>query len=264
MTTAEDQPRKSEGLLPSQETGWCEAPGRPLMRAISDTHGGMIYFRPRCKKWDCPYCRVENARYWAVCAHHGTGQLMGRNQGVHFVTLTAHESLRTQSQTIYVWRKAWPKLMQRARRESGGSQPYLAIPEPHLDGRVHIHMLTTHAMKDSWWKDNAREVGLGYMAKTKAVDDAPLAGWYVTKYMGKQLALNAWPPNFHRVRVSQSWERPPNRELINWRFETIRGSEVEQQEQYLLSHRGQNQQYVIITTNHRTAWAMIEFLDANG
>lgn len=124
-----------------------------------------------------------------------------------FLTLTSHERLGPAA-SLRVMPHAWDMLGKRARRAEPEYQ-YLLIPEPHLDGRVHFHVIENSGLGERWWKDNARSCGLGYMVEEETLRSAAGAAWYVSKYLTKGLTINVWPKGFRRVRTSHRWPRPP-------------------------------------------------------
>jgi hypothetical protein len=198
----------------------CVAPNRPYMVAINADLKRAILFRPRCGSWSCPYCAQVNQSRWAVRAYYGTLVYQSAGDEVDFLTLTSHEKLNP-AQTRWVFPKAWKKLSQRARRAADGFD-YLMIPEVHKDGRLHIHAVETSALGESWWKDNARASGLGYMDEEEPIRKPAGAAAYVVKYIGKTLTISTWPRSFHRVRTSRRWPSlPPLVQPDGWRFETV-------------------------------------------
>lgn len=198
----------------------CETPNRPAMIASNAVTKTVIFFRPRCKMWSCPYCAHINRQLWTARAYNAAMQFFEHAGNVNFVTLTSHEKL-TARQSWYVFPKAWKKLHARAKRRDGKAD-YVMVPEQHEDGRIHVHMLTTWCLGQEWWKDNGRECGLGYMAEDEIARTPAGCALYISKYIGKQLGGIVWPKGFRRVRTSQDFPKLPRpADLPNWHFQVL-------------------------------------------
>lgn len=195
----------------------CKAENRPYLYGTTDENE-LVWFRPDCGLWSCPECAVANKNRWALRIEHGVTFYKLRGETFYFMTLTSHEKLTTFDTTLAVWSNAWPKLYARMKREEKNLH-YAALPEKHKDGRWHMHMLINHGFgvtmtkkgkwSSRWLKDNARSVGLGYMADIQPIKDSLLAAWYVTKYVSKSLQAGEWPRYLRRVRVSNNWPDLP-------------------------------------------------------
>lgn len=185
----------------------CQTPRRPMLRGINHEMQKAVFFKPRCKMWNCPACAPVNRGLWAVRAYHGAEMLEQNGNSIQFLTLTSHEKL-SASASLAVMPHAWDQLNKRARRVAPGYQ-YLLIPEPHKDGRVHVHAIETSALGERWWKDTARECGFGFMAEEEELRSAAGAAYYVTKYITKGLEGHEWPKGFRRVRTSRAWPKLP-------------------------------------------------------
>lgn len=198
----------------------CETPNRPAMIATNSTKKILIVFRPRCKLWSCPYCAAINRKLWTARAYFAAQEFVERGPNVAFVTLTSHEKL-TARQSWYVFPKAWKKLHARAKRRDGKAA-YIMVPEQHEDGRIHVHMLTTWCLGEQWWKRNARQCGLGYMADEQYARTPGGCAYYISKYIGKQLGEMVWPKGFRRVRTSQHFPKLPKpADLPEWNFQML-------------------------------------------
>jgi hypothetical protein len=193
-------------------SGGCEKANRPYMIGFDSTVQAFFVFRPDCKCWNCAWCAAHQRARWTVRTYLGVQAYINSGEQFQLVTLTCHERLKTMSQTLYVWPKAWAKLRHRVNRAAHGWH-FLMIPEQHRTGRLHVHLATSASLGKRWWKDNGRECGLGYQAedmefRDKEVSPA-LTAWYVTKYLGKQLDVKAWPRYFHHIRTSQHFPALP-------------------------------------------------------
>ena len=216
-------------------------------------------FRPRCKLWGCPSCAETNRKLWAARATFGAGKLVESGAILNFVTLTSHEKLGPY-QTLAVWPEAWKRLHARA-TYTGGKQPYLMIPEQHKNGRLHMHALALWPMTTRWWKDNARAVGMGYIAEAENVKSAGLAGWYVTKYLTKSLSSMNWPTRFRRIRTSRDWPRLPTQETRGeWSFSPMPKSEELVARIDTERRKGRK----VFVLPHDDAWGIIAAIDNEG
>jgi len=195
----------------------CTKNNRPYMVGW-DSEVEMAYvFRPDCKCWNCAPCAARLRNRWTARAFEGVQAYISAGEEFKFVTLTSHERLVSFNQTLYVWPKAWKKLKDRVNYRVPGWH-YILIPEQHRDGRLHVHLIASTDLGTRWWKDNARASGLGFKAEEeefKAGRAEPgRAAAYVTKYLGKQLGVKAWPRYFHHIRTSQHFpdlpEQPDN------------------------------------------------------
>jgi hypothetical protein len=181
-----------------------------------------MFFQPTCKKWDCPSCGQVNARRWIARALVGVDSFLAAGLQVDFVTLTSHEKLSAAA-SFRVFPHAWDTLRRRYVRAIPIDDPgaYFAVPERHQSGKLHTHMIASGGLPKKWWKDNARECGLGFQSDVQEVDSLGVGG-YVSKYLGKTLA-EKWPKNKRRVNTSRSWPQLPDLEQApGWNFSVYR------------------------------------------
>jgi len=197
----------------------CDAPGRPLLRAVSPSRRKVLYYKPRCKSWHCAACAVINARMWTVRIYQATEALIADGEAISFTTLTTHEKLTPEAS----WRlfyPAWKRLLQRVRRAAGAGE-YVMIPEAHQSGRMHVHMLDTWNLKTRWWKDNARGCGMGYMAESEFAETPGGAAHYAAKYLTKAI-VNEQLRRVRKIRKSQGFLKesaPPAGD--DWQIEKL-------------------------------------------
>lgn len=234
----------------------CETPRRPWMIASNFFTGQSLFFRPTCKKWSCASCGQVNARRWTVRAIKGTEWLINAGYTPDFVTLTPHEKL-TPAQSFRVMPLAWKTLHMRYKREIPVDDPgaYYAVPERHKSGKVHSHLIITGGLTKKWWKDNARECGMGYQSEVKEVATLGVGG-YVGKYLGKTLA-DPWPKGTRRVNTSRSWPAMPELEqALGWGFATYSTDEELMPVLEGLLRDG----YTVTGVTTANAWALLERL----
>jgi len=177
-----------------------------MMTAVNELNGVAVIFKTRCKMWSCADCAKINSDLWVMKTIVGTQMLMEQNKmSVEFVTVTSHENLDANG-TIAKLPHQWDALRKRMQRACPGCA-YIIVPERHRDGRVHIHGVFLCDLKTRWFKDNARQCGMGYKAEAEIIRSASFAGFYVGKYISKQLYGFSWPKGFHRVRTSHGWPK---------------------------------------------------------
>lgn len=249
LSIIEQVQKNEEGFL-------CETPNRPYLIALDKNEKLAVFFKPRCKLWSCPACSETNKKLWTVRVYQGASNLTANGHVLNFLTLTSHEKTDKRS-SLKIWPLAWKKLRERANYERKGFQ-YVLIPEQHKNGRLHVHALETAGLGKRWWKDNARECGLGFMADEQIARTAGGAAVYVTKYLTKSIAYQEWPKGFRRVRVSQRWPKLPAEQLQAWEFEVV-------PQRVQLSDRAEDlksQGYRIENLDHRAAWEYIQQIQA--
>jgi len=231
----------------------CQAPGRPYLFGLNHELKRAVYFQPRCKSWGCPACAKTNRELWSLRARHGAEVIQALNYHNNFLTITSHEKLDAAG-SLAVWPKAWMKLSARARYKSGGFM-YLGVPEQHKDGRLHFHAIESAGLGERWWKDNARECGLGYMAEEEIARTPQGAAFYVVKYVTKSIEYQEWPRGFRRVRTSQNWPKlPENEQAEGWTFKPLPvGMPLADKVAALLAGG-----FVVEHLNHRSAWDYIK------
>jgi hypothetical protein len=186
----------------------CVTENRVYIAGVDPVAHVLLWSRPDCHLWGCEDCAEINKKRWTAIVAHGIE--IYQSQGItdwRFVTITSHEKLKTFNQTLWVWRKAWPQLSARMRRQFTGMK-YAYLPEKHLTGRLHMHGIVSGGMSTRWLKDNARQCGFGYKAESEEPLEVGLAAFYCLKYISKSLAERAyWPKSLHRVRTSQKWPK---------------------------------------------------------
>lgn len=202
---------------------YCQAPGRPYIVGRNPETKQAIIFRPPCDSWACPYCAEVKSKSWQLNAFKGVTDFQNQGVRLSFVTLTSRGGKgRTRDRSIDSFRLAFPKLARRVKYQQGDFE-YIAIPEQHKNGIVHLHMIATGALSLRWWKDNAFYCGLGYIAHVRDVEHGGAAARYVSKYVGKDFIGVQWPKGYRRVRASQNWPRLEQIGLPEqWDYEVFR------------------------------------------
>jgi len=186
-----------------------------LYRKVAFSHVGpkeAIFTRLRCKQWSCDFCAKKNASIWRAFLKE---RLPNVSEEWWLFTLTAHEDTTDEQGSIDNLRKNIDTLIKRAKRVFGKID-YVRTFERHpTSRRIHAHfilsgitpyVITGYSSKlqpcaygclsrtgrsgfwsvKTWFKINAREVGMGYIADVRKIEGEPLkAVLYVTKYLTK-------------------------------------------------------------------------------
>jgi len=146
-----------------------------------------------------------------------------------FITLTAHENTRTPGSSLANLRDNLDRLFKRVRRVWKRID-YVRVYETHEKGAFHAHIVlqglsarvvrmeaanrqeyyrpTTEPKGKgnwgvrTWFRRNARQIGLGYMVDVQKVDTTQEVVNYITKYMTKE-AQKFYVKNLRRIQCSE-------------------------------------------------------------
>jgi len=209
MTKKSKKPRRKRGSVVGEKYTSCPNIGTPYLVGDFPTDKKRAIIKARCKLWDCPYCAYVNKSEHFNRMVSGIQKLSDKGIEMSFVTITMHEKWRGTDGSTKNWRANRDKLLARFRRavkaKYGFQSDYVYISEYHQDGALHIHGVFTGNLKTRWWKDNARECGLGYMAKAERLTTALQAINYVLKYITKEIGKTVPIKNFRRINYSQGF-----------------------------------------------------------
>lgn len=179
---------------------------------------------------------------------------MDAGENLALVTVTAHERHRV-SRAVECLPSQWNKLRNRWQRATSKPQ-YVLIPEVGSRGHFHVHLITTGTMGTRWWKDTARSCGFGYSNdESDFLLNPNRAGFYVGKYLAKQLRENEWKKGFHRVRTSRGWPKlPPFADDLDASFKPFHeGNNVRQ----ICSNLSQ-QGYSVALADEKASWQVLK------
>lgn len=201
----------------------CPRQGTPYLVGDSVKQSKRKIFKARCKQWDCPYCAEINANTHYNRIASAIYFYMKEKQEFQFVTITCHEKWRGTDASVKNWRKNKDKLLARVRRrykkDSDSPCNYVYIPECHKDKTIHIHGLFSGDFGTRWWKDNARQCGLGYMAESSKLVGVLQAVNYINKYITKEIGKAQTVKGFRRIAYSQGFRALPRHESdYDWRM----------------------------------------------
>jgi hypothetical protein len=154
--------------------------GRRVVRAYKPTPAGVkvTVFKPRCKAWDCPHCRVQksNAITKRITA------FLGENQA-YFYTLTFFQNESPE----YIWQempKRWNLFRTRISQIYGRFE-FVRVVESHKKRPFpHLHILATVNISETVLGAVAVECGFGYQIKKVKVNRSGVAA-YMAKYLAK-------------------------------------------------------------------------------
>jgi len=249
MPPANDSPASPDaGLIAltdhfflSKGKNTCKSEKRVWLLGVDFTSGKLAILRPDCGSWDCPVCAKHKANTWVKRVVLMVDQYDDETP-FDFVTLTLHEKLTNYDQTLHVFTDAWSGLYNALKRYQG-EITYVAVPELHANGRVHLHIITNFkppdeyfikrklkrntqlrrarfpGSMDKFWKDIPRTHGWGWANDQEHLDgDTTKAAGYIAKYLGKQRRVNHWPKGFKHVRASHDVPQIPDESAPDDRF----------------------------------------------
>lgn len=201
--------KKKKKVLKTEDNSYCNNQSVPWLVGDFSGQKKRVISKARCKLWTCPYCAELNRQQHFNRIANGLQSLNEKQVDMSFVTITCHENWRGNEQSIRNWRRNKDKLLARFRRkykkEYGKSGYYVYIPETHKDGSLHIHGIFSGDFGNRWWKDNARSVGLGFMAESEKLKTVLQGTNYCLKYITKQIGFEVSIKNFRRVNYSQGF-----------------------------------------------------------
>lgn len=216
-----------------------------LYKKVAFAHTGhkeAIFTRLRCKQWSCDYCAAKNASIWRAFLKE---KLPLVSEEWYLVTFTAHPETRSQQASLLNLRSNLDTLIKRVKRVFGKID-YVRTFERHPTSRaIHAHFIISglspyvangYSIKlrpvsfgvlsrttrngvwsvKTWFKINAREVGIGYICDVRLIEGEPLrAVLYVCKYLTKsQQELNI--KGLRHVQTTRSIGSPKPQSDLSW------------------------------------------------
>lgn len=172
--------------------------------------------------WECPACGRELAVKWVHKIAYGVQAYMDDgDDDWSFTTLTARGDRRGTTKSLDDFRKGWPKMFRRLKRNWPGDLHYASIPELHHDEAktVHMHLLinrrfdareyTRRGGSTVWFsRALARHLtacGLGWSHDARPLDESARAAMYAFKYATKQAGESAFPKSLRHVNTTHHW-----------------------------------------------------------
>lgn len=215
---------------------------RAILKTSDDEKQDM-FFRARCKQWNCEECAVTNARIWRAYIIDTLNKKFPEARW-SFCTITIKKSvhkLATKQERILAsvqeYQKKWNSFITRMKALFGKFE-YVRVIEMHKSGVLHIHFLASVQFDDivhtksglvysKKFLSVVKGAKFGYIANTQNLDTSKfhaggVAG-YITKYMTKEKA------EFHqavhglrvrRVQTSRNFGSPSNENEnhYNWKI----------------------------------------------
>lgn len=183
----------------------------------------------RCKQWHCPYCARKNAEQWRAAI---IDYVNNSNHHWSFLTLTLADWVHKMHKDhvydtgVHFIRVHWDRLMKRLKRWLGKFQ-YVRILESHKSGVIHVHLLVSTWIPDSYLvvrddgskynrsailEAHLKDCGFGYIHDARNLESpktgnkyhAGSVAAYVTKYMTKDLAKHDSERKKRRVNKIQT------------------------------------------------------------
>jgi len=215
--------------------------------------GMPIMARLRCKSWQCSFCEKKNRELWRSHLKKRIGRIGG---SWWFITLTAHENTRLPGTSLANLRDNLDRLFKRVRRVWKRID-YVRVYETHETGAFHAHLVVQglsarvqrYVAKNgqeyyrptdiprghgnwgcqTWFRRNARQIGMGYMVDAKMVQTIPEVVNYITKYMTKS-AQAFHVPHLRRIQTTERIGAANPRGEGGWKAQkAIYGGEIQYQ-----------------------------------
>ncbi len=185
----------------------CKNPNSPYLVGLPKVGNKAIVFKSNCDEWECEECAKRKQSQWSARAILGLKQIHSNGMVARFITVTSPEWYTSSAVAVARFPIAWNKLYSRLKRKNPELMYLLTMEFGKKSGHLHAHFLTNAEQKKRWYKDNARECGLGYQADEQIVETSAEAAGYVSKYISKSLSGHELPRKFRRVRCSQNWTK---------------------------------------------------------
>lgn len=175
------------------------------------------YSTLKCKRWSCPHCSVSNRKRVVQKARDGNPTT--------FMTLTWNANRpETPDEAARAMKRAWVLLRQRIDRHFRVKNiPFIVVFERTKRGYPHMHILLRAPFMDQeWLSDQMKDLIDAPVVDIRAIKDRKHAFWYITKYLGKDLAAFEGCKRWWRSHNYECETEDPYRPfLFGARFEVI-------------------------------------------
>jgi len=196
------------------------------------TKKSAVMTRLRCKSWQCEYCCKINRDAWRSHLKKRIGKMGG---DWFFLTMTAHEHIRTPAGSLENIRSNLDRLFKRVRRVWGKIE-YVRVYETHEKGAFHVHVVISglslrverkqarnHEIHykpcensagkgtwgvQTWFRRNCRQIGMGFMVHVVRLQTTAKTVNYICKYLTKDLPET---PYLRRIQTTQGIGSPFSR-----------------------------------------------------
>lgn len=163
----------------------------------------------RCKRWSCPVCReVNRAKVIAIA---------GKSKPRAMLTLTVNSNDHATPEAAAIAIKEGLRLLRLrlSRHPRFIRFEFLAVFERHQSGYPHLHLLIKGGFIPwKWLRKVWHEITGAYIVDISRIKSRRKAGWYVAKYIGKD--LSAFPSckrwwRSHNYSTDVEDEKPQDR-----------------------------------------------------
>lgn len=211
--------------------------GAPLAAILNEGTGKII--QCCCNHWECPTCGDIRARQEYNRIVYGA-RILAQDHQLYFVTITCRGKeipLEEAEEKYYEWTNRLLTTFRTHVKSKGNFWAYVQVTERQKKTRQHphSHMVITalpHDAKSTSGKGGRREfvsslftkwnfsAGLGSQHRISEVASPEAVAKYVAKYLFKDTAKDKFPAKWKRVRYSQNYPKPPDREASqSWLLE---------------------------------------------
>jgi len=202
----------------------------------------LLFTRLRCGQWSCEYCAQKNRDIWRA---HLLDTLPGISDHWWFITLTAHEHLRSAAASLKNIRENLDKLFKRLRRifkhvnyvrvyekhpasdarhahlVASGLSPFVLRETTRTGAISYVPLLSRQSFKGTWaiktwFKKTARAIGMGYQVDCQKIDNPHDGIRYVTKYLTKSFQ-DLHEKGLRHVQTSREIGSPSPEAAYSWK-----------------------------------------------
>jgi len=198
--------------------------GSPLVAYIVSGRG--FVSQGNCHHWDCPRCGVLRAKAEYRRVVDGC-ELLAQKHKLYFITLTCRGremALAEAEENYLVWTNRLLTNCRTLAKRKSIHFSYVQITERQKKTRAHphSHIISTFLPPDAvstvnalgkpvlvseWFSRANFTAGLGAQHTITEVRSASAVSRYVAKYLFKDSFADRFPPNWKRIRYSQSFPK---------------------------------------------------------
>lgn len=171
------------------------------------------YARLYCKGWSCPYCGPRKA---AELRKQITKRAIEFDLS-RFLTLTLDPKVEISPDIAHIKyiREVWRKFRVYLKRKFGERVSFISVLELQKNGMPHLHVLVDRYIRQAWISEKWERLGGGKIVFIEKAEDLSKMGWYLSKYLTKDLILSA-PTSVRRYSCSQNIKLREPREETGW------------------------------------------------
>jgi cytosine/adenosine deaminase-related metal-dependent hydrolase len=140
-----------------------------------------------------------------------------REHGLNrFLTLTLDpKRLEPGADHVAYLRDTWRKFRVYLKRQHGQTVTFIAVMEEHKSGIPHLHVLVDRYIHQKWISKAWSALGGGRIVHIERVKDLGAIGWYLGKYLTKEMLLSA-RRGVRRYTTSRNIHLGPKRGEGGW------------------------------------------------